>query len=686
MTQAAIDYATSLRKTETPKELLQQVKDVLEAVPQVRSEFEDPTVSIEKKHLIIDRIFPKEIRDFLKILCDNMDFGLFDEICTAYDELGRKPEAKENQAQLIYVTAPTDEQLEGIKAFLAKEFHNPDMELTLKEDKSIKSGFVLRVGTREFDWSEKGRIEQLENRIAKAVNSSRNTTFSEESIVSILKSSIDDFELEAKDKEIGVVNWVGDGIANVDGIDHAFYGEIVVFDCGVKGMVQDVRRDEIGVILFGRDTDIKEGTRVIRTGKMAGIPVGEAFEGRIIDALGAPLDGQGDIESVGFRPIEFPAPSIVDRKSVTVPMETGILSIDSMFPIGRGQRELIIGDRQTGKTSIAMDTILNQKGKDVVCIYVAIGQKASTIAKLVNTLKKNDAMSYTIIVSATASDPAPLQYIAPYSGTALAEYFMYQGKDVLIVYDDLSKHAVAYRAISLLLERSPGREAYPGDVFYLHSRLLERSSRLTPEAGGGSITALPIIETQAGDVSAYIPTNVISITDGQIFLESELFFAGQRPAVNVGLSVSRVGGAAQTKAMKKAAGSIRIDLAQYREMVVFTQFSSDLDESTKKQLAHGKALMELLKQPLGHPMSMAEQVITLVAANAHVFSDLEAAQVKPFQKEMLADFNMNHTDIINQLETTKSLSDDIKDSIVKAAESFKAVKMPKSVESETMTE
>ena len=534
--------------------------------------------------------------------------------------------------------------------------------------------------------SEKGRIEQLENRIAKAVNSSRNTTFSEESIVSILKSSIDDFELEAKDKEIGVVNWVGDGIANVDGIDHAFYGEIVVFDCGVKGMVQDVRRDEIGVILFGRDTDIKEGTRVIRTGKMAGIPVGEAFEGRIIDALGAPLDGQGDIESVGFRPIEFPAPSIVDRKSVTVPMETGILSIDSMFPIGRGQRELIIGDRQTGKTSIAMDTILNQKGKDVVCIYVAIGQKASTIAKLVNTLKKNDAMSYTIIVSATASDPAPLQYIAPYSGTALAEYFMYQGKDVLIVYDDLSKHAVAYRAISLLLERSPGREAYPGDVFYLHSRLLERSSRLTPEAGGGSITALPIIETQAGDVSAYIPTNVISITDGQIFLESELFFAGQRPAVNVGLSVSRVGGAAQTKAMKKAAGSIRIDLAQYREMEVFTQFSSDLDESTKKQLAHGKALMELLKQPLGHPMSMAEQVITLVAANAHVFSDLEAAQVKPFQKEMLADFNMNHTDIINQLETTKSLSDDIKDSIVKAAESFKAVKMPKSVESETMTE
>ena len=437
-------------------------------------------------------------------------------------------------------------------------------------------------------------------------------------------------------------------------------------------MVQDVRRDEIGVILFGRDTEIKEGTRVVRTGKMAGIPVGDAFKGRIINALGEPLDGEGDIEQTGFRPIECPAPSIVDRKSVSVPMETGILSIDSMFPIGRGQRELIIGDRQTGKTSIAMDTIINQKGKDVVCIYVAIGQKASTIAKLVNTLKKNDAMDYTIIVSATASDPAPLQYIAPYSGTALAEYFMYQGKDVLIVYDDLSKHAVAYRAISLLLERSPGREAYPGDVFYLHSRLLERSSRLTAEAGGGSITALPIIETQAGDVSAYIPTNVISITDGQIFLESELFFAGQRPAVNVGLSVSRVGGAAQTKAMKKASGSIRIDLAQYREMEVFTQFSSDLDENTKKQLAHGKALMELLKQPLGHPMSMADQVITLVAANAHIFSDMDASEVKPFQGAMLKEFNLNHSDIVTELETKKTLSDDLKDSIVKAAGEIKA--------------
>ena len=512
------------------------------------------------------------------------------------------------------------------------------------------------------------------------------SSISSEEIISILKSEIENFDYDTSDKETGSVIWVGDGIATVYGIDHAMYGEIVVFDTGVKGMVQDIRKTEIGCILFGKDTGIREGSKVVRTGKKAGIPVGDKFVGRIIDALGAPIDGKGDIESTDYRPIEQEAPGIVDRKSVDEPLQTGILAIDSMFPIGKGQRELIIGDRQTGKTSIAIDAMLNQKGKDVICIYVAIGQKASTVAKIVNTLTKNDAMDYSIIVSATASDPAPLQYIAPYSATALAEYFMHNGKDVLIVYDDLSKHAVAYRALSLLLERSPGREAYPGDVFYLHSRLLERSSKLSDELGGGSITALPIIETQAGDVSAYIPTNVISITDGQIFLESELFFAGQRPAVNVGLSVSRVGGAAQTKAMKKAAGSIRIDLAQYREMEVFTQFSSDLDESTKKQLAHGKALMELLKQPLGHPMSMAEQVITLVAANAHVFSDLEAAQVKPFQKEMLADFNMNHTDIINQLETTKSLSDDIKDSIVKAAENFKAVKMPKSVESETMTE
>ena len=670
MTSTSISYASDLQNMANAGELLKQVKGILDAVPQVRVDFEDPTVEITKKHLVIERVFPAEIRNFLKLLCDNGDFNLFDEISEALEELQKAPTKEAERAELIYVTAPNEEQLAGIKKFLAKEFGNDNMTIDMKEDASLKSGFILRVGTKEYDWSEKGRIAQLENRIADAVSSSAGKSVSEEGIISILKANIKDFELEAKDKEIGVVNWVGDGIANVDGIDHAFYGEIVVFDSGVKGMVQDVRRDEIGVILFGRDTEIHEGTRVVRTGKMAGIPVGENFKGRIVDALGSPIDGQGEIVSDGYRPIENPAPSIVDRKSVSVPMETGILSIDSMFPIGRGQRELIIGDRQTGKTSIAMDTILNQKGKDVVCVYVAIGQKASTIAKLVNNLKKGGAMDYTIIVSATAADPAPLQYIAPYSGTALAEYFMYQGKDVLIIYDDLSKHAVAYRAISLLLERSPGREAYPGDVFYLHSRLLERSSRLTPEAGGGSITALPIIETQAGDVSAYIPTNVISITDGQIYLESELFNAGQRPAVNVGLSVSRVGGAAQTKAMKKAAGSIRIDLAQYREMEVFTQFSSDLDDNTKKQLSHGRALMELLKQPLGNPFSMAEQVITLVAANAHVFSDMDALRIKKFRMDLLQEFHTNHGDLISQLESTKELADDVKEGIIDVAKGF----------------
>ncbi len=671
MIRAAKDYAADLKLVENAKSNLQSVKDILEAVPQIGVEFEDPTVSLEKKHLVIDRVFPKEIRNFLKVLCDNGDFGLLDEIEQAYMELTKTPEKVEAQAELTYVTPPTPEQMERIRLFLAKEYNNPDIKIVGKEDASIKSGFIIRVGNKEYDWSEQGRIDQLQKHINQSLAGKKLATVSEESIISILRADIADFELAAKDKEIGVVNWVGDGIANVDGIDHAFYGEIVLFDCGVKGMVQDVRRDEIGVILFGRDTEIKEGSRVVRTGKMAGIPVGDAFLGRIVDALGAPIDGQGDIAQDGYRPIENPAPSIVDRKSVSVPMETGILSIDSMFPIGRGQRELIIGDRQTGKTSIAMDTILNQKGKDVVCVYVAIGQKASTIAKLVNTLKKNDALDYTIVVAATASDPAPLQYIAPYAGTALAEYFMYQGKDVLIVYDDLSKHAVAYRAISLLLERSPGREAYPGDVFYLHSRLLERSSRVTAEAGGGSITALPIIETQAGDVSAYIPTNVISITDGQIYLESELFFAGQRPAVNVGLSVSRVGGAAQTKAMKKAAGSIRIDLAQYREMEVFTQFSSDLDENTKKQLAHGRALMELLKQPLGRPFTMAEQVITLVAANAHVFSDLPVEKIKAFRLGLLDDFANNHADIIGRLDSSKDLADDVKDAIIQAANEYK---------------
>lgn len=491
-------------------------------------------------------------------------------------------------------------------------------------------------------------------------------------IISIIQGEIENINWDEQSRETGEVIWVGDGIVTVYGIDHAMYGEIVAFENGVKGMVQDVRQNEIGIILFGRDTGIKEGTKVVRTKKKAGIPVGDAFVGRVINALGEPIDGNGDVKEDDYRPIEQEAPGIIDRQSVDTPMETGILSIDSMFPIGRGQRELIIGDRQTGKTSIAIDTIINQRGKDVICIYVAIGQKASTVAKIVNTLKKHDAMDYSIVVSSTASDPASLQYIAPYAGTAMAEYFMHKGKDVLIVYDDLSKHAVAYRAISLLLERSPGREAYPGDVFYLHSRLLERSSHLSDKLGGGSITALPIIETQAGDVSAYIPTNVISITDGQIFLESNLFNAGMRPAVNVGLSVSRVGGAAQTKAMKKASGSIRIDLAQYREMEVFTQFASDLDDATKAQLQHGKALMELLKQPLSHPLSMHEQVLTLCMATDGVFDKIPTRQVKQYQKDILDFMDLKHPEIGKEIEQTKALSDELRQKIKDAAAEFAA--------------
>lgn len=493
-----------------------------------------------------------------------------------------------------------------------------------------------------------------------------------EEIISVLKSEIEDYDVKTEIQETGTVVSVGDGIANVYGINHAMYGEIVEFENGVRGLVQNIEMKTIGVVLLGSDRELTEGSKVVRTGKKAGIGVSDAMLGRVVNALGAPIDGKGSIPADEYRPIENPAPSVIDRKSVSVPLETGILAIDAMFPIGRGQRELIIGDRQTGKTSIATDTIINQKGKDVICVYVAIGQKASTISQIVSNFKKHGAMDYTIVVSSTASDLAPLQYIAPYAGTAIAEYFMHKGKDVLIVYDDLSKHAVAYRAMSLLLKRPPGREAYPGDVFYLHSRLLERSARLSDNLGGGSITALPIIETQAGDVSAYIPTNVISITDGQIFLESDLFFSGMRPAINVGISVSRVGGAAQTKAMKKAAGTIRIDLAQYREMEVFTQFSSDLDDTTKEQLQYGKGLMELLKQPLCNPMSLAEQVITLVAATNRIFLDVDVKKTKEVQLGMLDFFKAEHKDIVDEINEKKVLDDALTERIVEAAKEYKS--------------
>ena len=589
-----------------------------------------------------------------------------DRLMDAYEER-RAERANRQKAVLRYVTPPTAVQLEQIRDFLRKKYNDQELPLELIEDPTLLGGFSITVGSDEYDWSMKGRLTQMKNRL---LHTPQMLSDSAE-VIDLLRTEIDSAAFDGKDHEVGEIVRVGDGVATVSGIRHAGYGEIVQFENGVKGMVQDIRNEETGVILLGSERELTAGSRVVRTERRAGVPVGEGFLGRVVDAMGTPIDGKGEAEAAGYLPIENAAPGIKDRKSVSVPLETGILAIDSMFPIGRGQRELIIGDRQTGKTSIATDTILNQKGKGVICIYVAIGQKASTVAKVVSTLQTNGAMEYSIVVSATASDPASLQYIAPYAGTAMAEYFMHQGRDVLIIYDDLSKHAVAYRSLSLILERSPGREAYPGDVFYLHSRLLERSSRLTPEMGGGSITALPIIETQAGDVSAYIPTNVISITDGQIYLETNLFNAGQRPAVNVGLSVSRVGGAAQTKAMKKASGSIRIDLAQYREMEVFTQFSSDLDDTTREQLAYGKGLMEVLKQPLLRPLSMAEQVITLVVATAKGFIDIPLTEVKRYQMALLEDIREHHGEIITELEETKTLTDELRQAVLTAAEEYK---------------
>ena len=497
------------------------------------------------------------------------------------------------------------------------------------------------------------------------------SSLNQNEIVSVLKSEIENYDLKTTVKETGTVIQNSDGIVNVYGMEHAMYGELVEFETGVRGIVQNLEMNTVSCVLLGTDYGITEGSKVVRTGKKASVPVTDALIGRVLDALGTPIDGKGPIEAVEYYPVENEAPGVIARKSITVPLQTGILAIDSMFPIGRGQRELIIGDRQTGKTAIAMDTILNQKGQDVICIYVAIGQKASTVAKIVSTLTKHGAMDYTIVVAAFASDLAPLQYIAPYSGTAMAEYFMNQGKDVLIVYDDLSKHAVAYRTMSLLLQRPPGREAYPGDVFYLHSRLLERSCRLDEAHGGGSITALPIIETLAGDVSAYIPTNVISITDGQIFLESELFFAGIRPAVNVGLSVSRVGSAAQTKAMKKASGSLRIDLAQYREMEVFTQFSAELDKSTKDLLDHGNRLVELLKQPLSKPMPLHEQIILLYVANNKLMLDITVKEIKTFRRDLIDYFETKYPNIIEEIDTKKILSDELIRQIIDATKEFK---------------
>lgn len=665
MLQKVSDYAQQLYKMHVPNSEIEETSRIFEVLPETASQLSDPTVPLENRLAIIDSIFPTEVRDILKVLCQN---GLLSSWMDIADEYRRVSEEESTKlsVRLRYVTKPEEEQLKRIRTFVYNKYHTRNIEMRLEEDASLGGGFILEVGNDQYDWSTKGRRQQFLDEVM-----SKRLGGSSQDIVSILQSSVDDFDLKAEKKEIGFVSSVGDGIVVINGLDHAMYGEVVVFDNGVRGMVQNIERNRIGVILFGEEEGIVEGSRAVRTNKMAGIPVGDAFLGRVVDALGNPIDGEGEIVTRDYRPIEQPAPGIIDRKTVNVPLQTGILAIDSMFPIGRGQRELIIGDRQTGKTSIAMDTILNQKGKNCLCIYVAIGQKESTIAALVENLKKHDAMSYTCVLAATAADPAPIQYIAPYAATSLAEYFMYEGKDVLIVYDDLSKHAVAYRALSLLLGRAPGREAYPGDVFYLHSRLLERSCRLSDELCGGSITALPIIETQDGDVSAYIPTNVISITDGQIFLESNLFFEGQRPAVNVGLSVSRVGGAAQTKAMKKAAGSLRIDLAQYREMAVFTQFSSDLDESTKTQLTQGAILMELLKQPLGRPLSLGEQVVTLVLALHKEFLDVDKKEVKSLQNRVLQYFEEKEPDILRNIEISGMLADDLVEQIISVYHDFR---------------
>ncbi|MBF0981944.1 MAG: F0F1 ATP synthase subunit alpha [Lachnospiraceae bacterium] len=664
MLQKVSDYAQQLYRMRVPKSEIEETSRIFDVLPETASQLSDPTVSLEKRLSIIDSIFPTEVRTVLKALCQDGIVSEWKNVAEEYLRVSRE-ESTKLKVHLRYVTKPVEEQLVRIRNFVYDKYHTHNIEMELKEDESLGGGFVLEVGHDQYDWSTKGRRQQFMDEVM-----SKRLGNSSQDIVSILQSSVEDFDLKAEKKEIGFVSSVGDGIVVINGLDHAMYGEVVVFDNGVRGMVQNIERNRIGVILFGDEEGIVEGSRAVRTNKMAGIPVGDAFLGRVVDALGNPIDGEGEILARDYRAIEQPAPGIIDRKTVNVPLQTGILAIDSMFPIGRGQRELIIGDRQTGKTSIAIDTILNQEGKNCICIYVAIGQKESTIASLVENLKRHDAMRYTCVLAATAADPAPLQYIAPYAATSLAEYFMYEGKDVLIIYDDLSKHAVAYRALSLLLGRSPGREAYPGDVFYLHSRLLERSCRLSDALGGGSITALPIIETLDGDVSAYIPTNVISITDGQIFLESNLFFEGQRPAVNVGLSVSRVGGAAQTKAMKKAAGPLRIDLAQYREMAVFTQFSSDLDDSTKMQLTQGGILMELLKQPLGHPLSLGEQVVTLVLALHKEFLNIEKKDVKEVQGKVLSYFKDKEPEILRNIEISGMLQDDVVQQIIDAYHAF----------------
>lgn len=664
------DFIKELIRLDVPQEDIDSTRNIFSTCPDVADTLSNPLVTPDEKRNIIKKLFPEILNRFLiNVVRD----GAIDSLTEIFDEYSDILLEKQNSIRAVvrYVTPLTETQQADLRKFIMEKFVKEDVAIEYRHDPDIIGGFILNAGDVEYDKSYRTSLKKMKEHFqAKATELAESEDTKSGDIISVLKTEVKDFTAKTGTTETGFITRIGDGIARIHGMTGVMYGELVEFENGVRGIIQSLEEKTVGAVLLGQEQGLTEGSSVIRTGKRAGVGVSDELLGRVVDALGSPIDGLGAIKAVDYFPIEREAPSVIERKSVNVPLQTGILAIDSMFPIGRGQRELIIGDRQTGKTSIAVDTIINQKDKDVICIYVAIGQKSSTVAQVVNNLKKYGAMDYSVVVSASASEPAPFQYIAPYSGTAMAEYFMSKGKDVLIVYDDLSKHAVAYRAMSLLLHRPPGREAFPGDVFYLHSRLLERSSRLDDEHGGGSLTALPIIETLAGDISAYIPTNVISITDGQIFLESELFNSGQRPAVNYGLSVSRVGGAAQTKAMKKSAGNLRIDLAQFKEMEIFTQFSSELDKATTDLLNHGRMLTELLKQPLYKPLPHYEQVILLYSAQHGFFRDIPLKELKEYCAELMNYIRSYGQDIIEELENKKVLTDELAERIERILTAF----------------
>jgi len=676
MSEMNKDLLKELIRLEVPQDDADETRNILTTCEDVESTLGNPLVTLDEKRSIIKKLFPESVQKFM---VDAVRGGQAGNITAVLEEYSDYLIEKDGSIRAVvrYVTPLTENQQADLRKFIMEKFVKDDVIIEYVHDPDIIGGFILNAGDVEYDKSYRTSLrlmrENLHGKAAEFAGHADEKTISSGKtgdIISVLKTEVKDFDVKSGATETGFVTRLGDGIATVRGMNAVMYGELVEFETGIRGIVQNLEEKSVGVVLLGDDHGLTEGSSVVRTGKRAGIGVSDALLGRVVDALGAPIDGLGAIKAEDYFPIEREAPGVIERKPVNVPLQTGILAIDSMFPIGRGQRELIIGDRQTGKTSIAIDTIINQKGQDVICVYVAIGQKSSTVAQVVGTLKKYGAMDYSVVVCASASDPAPFQYISPYSGTAIAEYFMSKGKDVLIVYDDLSKHAVAYRAMSLLLHRPPGREAYPGDVFYLHSRLLERSSRLDDEHGGGSLTALPIIETLAGDISAYIPTNVISITDGQIFLESELFNSGLRPAVNYGLSVSRVGGAAQTKAMKKAAGNLRINLAQFKEMEIFTQFSSELDQATTELLDHGHMLTELLKQPLYNPLPHHEQVILLYAAQHDLFKGIPLKELREYRTELMSYIRTYGQDIINEIDENKVLTDDLMERIERIVTAF----------------